>query len=584
MTDATLRALLAHARQLKDAGTPFVLATIISTDGSTYRKAGASMVLAADGSTAGMLGGGSFEQELMEMARPVLDSGQAQVLEFDMPSPRDTDPGKTWQRDGMARILLQRFAPDNQYQPLVELMHALGQSRSTVLVCVIDSDDPALARGTTFLCGTASPPPLRAALARDIEATAAASMDSGMPLLVRQHTGAGEAEIFCLPVHPPLHLLILGAVPDSIPVSRLARLLGWRNTIADPRSAFCIPDRFPDADAVLNVDPENIEAVLNLDRVDAALLLTRNFDQDRRLLPTLARTSIPFVGILGSRSRCAKLMDTLGADGARLQGRVHGPVGLEIRSDSPEEIALSIVAQIQSLHRPGRKPTPVPLTAAAVETPAPARPAPDAPPATPALPAPVLWAVVLAAGGSTRFGGFKQMIEWEGESLLRRAVRIGTALCGNRVVVVHGPKPTKTRRELSGFDVQHVVNEHWESGMALSLKSGLRALPEDCTGALILLCDQPLLQAERVARLAELWRHQSDRIVASAYAGTHGVPAIFPRRLFADLRRLSGDRGARALLATHAAEVLDVDMPEAAVDIDTQDDYASLITHGGRNT
>lgn len=570
MSDATLRALLAHTRRLRDAGTPFVLATIISTEGSTYRKAGANMVLGADGSTAGMLGGGSFEQELMEAARPVLDSGLARVLEFEMPSPRDTDPGKTWQRDGVARILLQRFGPDNSYQPLLELSRALGQSRSAVLVCVIDSDDPALPRGTDFLCGTASPTPLPAALAADMEATAAAAVDTGAPLLVHQHAGAGEAEIFYLPIHPPLHLLILGAVPDSVPVSRLAHLLGWRNTIADPRSALCVPDRFPDADAVLSVDPDNLEAVLNLDRVDAALLLTRSFEQDRRLLATLARTSIPFVGILGSRSRCARLMDTLGADGTRLQGRVHGPVGMDMRCDTPEEIALAIVAQIQSLHRPGRK-----LLPAAVPAVVPA--------AAPASPEPVLWTVVLAAGGSTRFGGFKQMIEWEGESLLRRAVRIGTNLCGDRVIVVHGPKPTKCQRELSGFDVKHVVNEHWENGMALSLKTGLRALPEECTGALILLCDQPLLRTERVARLAELWQHQSGRIVASAYSGTHGVPAIFPRRLFADLRRLTGDRGARALLDTHAAEVLDVDMPEAAVDIDTQDDYASLIRQGGRN-
>lgn len=570
MGDATLRALLAHTRRLRDAGTPFVLATIISTEGSTYRKPGASMVLGADGSTAGMLGGGSFEQELMEAARPVLDSGQAQVLEFEMPSPRDTDPGKTWQRDGVARILLQRFAPDNAYQPLAELSQALGQSRSAVLVCIIDSDDPALPRGASFLCGTAGPAPLPAALASDMEATAAAAVDTGAPLLVHQHTGAGEAELFYLPLHPPLHLLILGAVPDSVPVSRLARLLGWRNTIADPRSTLCMPDRFPDADAVLNADPENLEAVLNLDKVDAALLLTRSFEQDRRLLATLAHTSIPFVGILGSRSRCARLMDTLGADGMRLQGRVHGPVGMDMRCDTPEEIALSIVAQIQALHRPGRKP----LLAAAPAV---------APAATPASTTPVLWTVVLAAGGSTRFGGFKQMIEWEGESLLRRAVRIGTNLCGDRVIVVHGPKPTKCQRELSGFDVKHVVNEHWENGMALSLKTGLRALPEECTGVLILLCDQPLLRPERVARLAELWQHQSGRIVASAYSGTHGVPAIFPRRLFADLRRLTGDRGARALLDVHAAEVLDVDMPEAAVDIDTQDDYASLITQGGGN-
>jgi molybdenum cofactor cytidylyltransferase len=491
-----------------------------------------------------------------------------------MPSPRDADPGKTWQRDGTARILLQRFAPDDGYRPLPDLLRTLAQSRGAVLVSVIDSGDAALPAGTRFLCGAGESPPLPPALAEDVQATAAATMDSGVPLLVQQQTGAGEAELFCVPVFPPLHLLLLGAVPDSVPVSRFARLLGWRNTIVDPRSALCIPDRFPDADAVLNVDPDNLEAVLNLERVDAALLLTRSFDHDRRLLAPLARSPIPFVGILGSRRRCARLMESLGAEGTRLQGRVHGPVGLPMRCDTPEEIALSIVAEIQSTCRPGRR-----FTAA----PAPTQGDAPAPAATPA-PAPELWTIVLAAGGSTRFGGFKQLIEWEGESLLRRAARIGHAICAGRVIVVHGPKPTKCQRELAGFDVRHVVNQYWESGMAMSLKTGIGALPESCTGALVLLCDQPLLRPERVALLADLWRHQPDRLVACAYGGGHGVPAIFPRRLFPQLRRLTGDRGARALLDTHAAELLEVDMPEAAVDIDTQDDYASLITHGGKQT
>jgi CTP:molybdopterin cytidylyltransferase MocA/xanthine/CO dehydrogenase XdhC/CoxF family maturation factor len=503
----------------------------------------------------------------------VLQTGKNIVFDFEMPSPRDTDTGRTWRRDGLARILLQRFTSENQYQPLSDLMRAVAQSNTAVLVCVIESEDEALPAGTNFLCGVESPTPLPAALAEDIQATAAAAMDTGAPLLVHQHTGAGESELFYLPVHPPLHLLILGAVPDSIPVSRFARLLGWRNTIADPRSAFCRPERFPDADAVLNVDPDNLEAVLNLDKVDAALLLTRSFDQDKLLLGPLARTRIPFVGILGSRSRCAKLMDTLGPEGARLQGRVHGPVGLDIRCDSPEEIALSIVGQIQATWRPGKK-------LAVVHTPAtPATVSPEKPAA-----APVLWTVVLAAGGSKRFGGFKQMLEWEGESLLRRAVRIGTGLCGDRVVVVHGPKPTKCQRELNGFDLKHVTNENWENGMALSLKSGLRALPGDCTGVLVLLCDQPLLRQDRVAQLMELWRHQPEKIVASTYGDAHGVPAIFPRRMFPELLKLTGDRGARAVIDAHPQDVLEVDMPEAAVDIDTQADYASLITQGGRKT
>ena len=573
MSDSTLRALFAQAKHLRDSNVPFVLATILSTEGSTYRKAGASMLIHADGSTTGMLAGGSFEEELAERAQPVLQTGKLLVYEFEMPSPRDSDTGRTWRRDGMARILLQRFSSENHYQPLSDLMRAVAQSKSAVLVSVIESEEEALPAGTIFLCGVESPTPLPAALAEDIQATAAAAVDSGAPLLIHQHTGAGESELFYLPVHPPLHVLILGAVPDSIPVSRFARMLGWRNTIADPRSAFCRPDRFPDADAVLNVDPDNLEAVLNLDNVDAALLLTRSFDHDKLLIGPLARSRIPFVGILGSKSRCAKLMDTLGPEGARLQGRVHGPVGLDIRCDSPEEIALSIVGQIQATWRPGKK-------LAVVHTPAAAASGFPEKQAG----APVLWTVVLAAGGSKRFGGFKQMLEWEGESLLRRAVRIGTGLCGDRVVVVHGPKPTKTRRELSGFDITHVTNESWESGMALSLKTGLRALPANCTGVLVLLCDQPLLRKDRVAQLMELWQHQPDRIVASAYAGAHGVPAIFPQRMFAELLKLTGDRGARAVIDAHPEEVLEVDMPEAAVDIDTQDDYASLITQGGRKT
>jgi xanthine/CO dehydrogenase XdhC/CoxF family maturation factor/CTP:molybdopterin cytidylyltransferase MocA len=566
VSEATLSGLLARVAVARDSRAPVVMATILSTEGSTYRKAGACMLIHADGTTTGMLGGGSFEQELAVQARPVLESGRQLVIDCDMPSPRDTDPGGTWQRDGAARILLQRFSADNDYKPLAELARTLGRSRGAVLISVVESTDPAISPGTNFLCGADSAPHTPASIGDDVAATAATALESATPMLVRLHSGTGELELFYLPAYPPLHVLILGAVPDSVPVSRFARVLGWRNTIADPRRAFCIPERFPDADAVLNVNPDNLEAVLNLAGFDAALLLTRNFDLDRRLLSTLARSRIPFVGILGSKNRCERLMDALGADAALLQGRIHGPVGLEIPCDTPEEIALSIVAGIQAAHSPART-----LPVAAI------------PPgiARAGTPAP-LWAVVLAGGGSSRFGGFKQLLEWEGESLLRRAARIGTSLCGNRVIVVHGPKPTKCQRELNSFDVRHVLNEHWEHGMALSLKCGLRALPPEAAGVLVLLCDQPLLRPERVAQLAELWQHEPERIVASAYHGGHGVPAIFPRRLFPELLKLAGDRGARAVIDAHLPEVLEVEMPEAAVDIDTQEDYASLITSGGR--
>jgi molybdenum cofactor cytidylyltransferase len=409
--------------------------------------------------------------------------------------------------------------------------------------------------GASFLFNGGLDRAMPADMADDAAATSEAALASGRCMLLHHPAAEGELEVLYMPIRAPLRLLIIGATPDAEPVSRIAGLLGWQVTVVEPRSAWCNPARFPDAAEVSVLDADAFAARLKIEEYDAALLLARNFAVDAAFLRPLAGARVPFVGILGSKSRCARLLEGLGGDARKLKGRVHGPVGLELQAETPEEIALSIVAQVQATW--DRRRAPAGRNDAGRKLP--------------------VHAVVLAAGGSKRFGGFKQLLEFQGESLLRRAAGLAGAVLPGRVIVVHGPKPLKCRRELAGLDLIQVDNPHWESGLATSIRAGIRAVPEDSAAALILLCDQPLIREQHLRALFEAWDGDPERIAAAGYGSGPGVPAIIPRKYFADMLKLTGDRGAKALLAGLGANVIQVPMPEAEADIDTQEDYAAIL-------
>ena len=114
--------------------------------------------------------------------------------------------------------------------------------------------------------------------------------------------------------------------------------------------------------------------------------------------------------------------------------------------------------------------------------------------------------------------------------------------------------------------------------MSTSLRAGLRALPPECRAVLVLLCDQPLIGLAQLQKLAAAWLEDKNRIIVSAYSGTLGVPAIFPVDYFPELMKVTGDRGARSVIEAHKDDVLPVELPEAEMDIDTQEDYSAVLT------
>jgi molybdenum cofactor cytidylyltransferase len=184
--------------------------------------------------------------------------------------------------------------------------------------------------------------------------------------------------------------------------------------------------------------------------------------------------------------------------------------------------------------------------------------------------------VVLAAGASTRFGSAKQLVRINGRPLMLSAVSRAVELAGHSVTVVLGSNAAELAPLLRHSPASVAVNREWHEGIASSIRAGVAHTPPTADGILIALADQAAVTTEDLRRLAGLWRRDPAAIVVAQYAGTIGVPAIFPRWCFRELNELRGDRGAQVLLQRHVDRLVRVPMPSAELDIDRPEDLLAL--------
>jgi xanthine dehydrogenase accessory factor len=331
----------------RDRGEPLVLATIVDTAGSTYRKPGARMLLEPDGGQAGILGGGCFEGDLATHVETVLAEGRARMVEYDMRGEDDLIWGLGLGCNGLVRILLQPLTPDSGYRPFDYLARTATGHAGGVLATVLSGEAAA-----------------GASLAVDADGVHDLGLDPGAwPELAdacRARTGgksgaetletrAGAVEVFFDVLRPVPHLLILGAGPDAVPVALLARQLFWRVTIADHRAAWVRPDRFPSGCELLEVEPSRLGSDVDLSTVSAAVVMSHAFSVDEQYLRALAAAPPRYIGLLGPAARRDALLETLdNMARRRLHDRARGPVGLNLGGRSPQAIALSLIAEIQA--------------------------------------------------------------------------------------------------------------------------------------------------------------------------------------------------------------------------------------------
>ena len=186
---------------------------------------------------------------------------------------------------------------------------------------------------------------------------------------------------------------------------------------------------------------------------------------------------------------------------------------------------------------------------------------------------------VLAAGGSSRMGRPKQLLPFHGRSLLRHMAEVALAADSGPVVVVLGAEVERLRPELDALPVEVIVNREWELGPGMSVRAAVGAVAANAdVGAIVfLLCDQPLVSAEHIRQLVEASRTTGFPMVASGYAGTLGVPALFARECFPELRALGPTGGAKQLLACRPEAVAVVPFPGGEIDLDKPEEYARWV-------
>jgi xanthine/CO dehydrogenase XdhC/CoxF family maturation factor len=320
-----------------------VLVTIIATEGSTYRKPGAMMLISADGGYEGMISGGCLEGDLLHHASEVFASGEAKFVTYDM----HADENLVWSLglgcDGVIHLLLQRLDRGDGFGFLSWLDETLAARDPAMVAMVTRSDSDELPAGS-FALQSRSGKILGSEPLLDCLGVHAGP---GWPdWRSRMSRPAGhDAEAMLINVPPQPRVLLCGAGPDAVPVARQITSLGWDCHIVDHRPAFARADRFPVGCTVVMTRPEKMPEAVNLREMDAAVIMSHHLENDAAYLAGLTGTPLRYIGVLGPRARRNRLKKMAGNPDLQ----IYGPVGLDIGAELPESIALSITAEIHAV-------------------------------------------------------------------------------------------------------------------------------------------------------------------------------------------------------------------------------------------
>jgi len=345
--EALIGPLLPLYERERHAGRAMALAVVVHTDGSTYRKPGALMLIATDGEYAGLLSGGCLESDLHAHALEVIGSGTAKVITYDTRGSDDLLWGLGVGCEGLMQILLTRIGPENDWQPLALFVGAHRRHERVVVAVVIASPERALPPGSIILPeGQAGGHPVPLPWRDAVQGLLARALQTQRPSTLG--ASAEPLRVLAIPLALPPRLLLLGGGPDVQPLVDIAARMAWRITVYDHRPAYAQASRFPAAEAILLGRPETLAQTVDLNRYDAAVVMSHHLPSDLGYLRSLSTASIPYVGLLGPARRRQKLLADLGDDAPALNGRLRSPIGLNIGGRSPESIALSIVAEIHA--------------------------------------------------------------------------------------------------------------------------------------------------------------------------------------------------------------------------------------------
>lgn len=352
----TERSIVEAAARLRRHGEPYLVATVVCVHGAAYRRPGARMLLTRFRWVAGAVSGGYLEGDISEKGWWRTRDGRPALVTYDPSSAADTDDDIRSAFglgcDGAVNVLLERAGAAGRIDALEFAGRCLAARQRGAIATVYRCDGPPIRIGTRLaltaggaLEQEADPleTPLRDWIAADLAGAIAAGTSANRSYV----TAAGTLDVLIEAVLPPPRLILCGTGHDAVPVAMLARSLGWDVIVCAATPRYSTRERFSLADEVFSGPAAELDARLgNCDRV-VAIVMNHNAERDRGSLGMLLATRLPYIGVLGPRTRTRRLLRELGIDDE--DPRVHAPVGLEIGAETPHETALAIIAELQAV-------------------------------------------------------------------------------------------------------------------------------------------------------------------------------------------------------------------------------------------
>jgi xanthine/CO dehydrogenase XdhC/CoxF family maturation factor len=368
-----LRRLLSAYDACRAAGQACALATVVRVEGSAYRSPGARMLVTAEGELTGAISGGCLEGDARHRARRAIFQGEPALVTYDTRDEDDPRHGLGPGCQGVVRILLEPLDFQDADNPL-EILRGFAQHPAPAVLATVfetDATGPKAAMGQRLLLTELGVVRGQLALASPLAAAAYDTLTQGQSQVLELDTEAGPVRALLEVLTPPLRLVVYGAGNDAQPLVHLAASLGWHITVVDGRPNLATAARFPEAAAVRVVPVRELETQV-ADPLAYHVLLSHNYAYDLAGLQSLLGSPAPYIGLLGPRLKAQRLLDELDTVPThlveQLRERLHSPIGLDLGSETPEEITLCIVAEIQAL-RSDRKAQPLRQRAGTVHAP-----------------------------------------------------------------------------------------------------------------------------------------------------------------------------------------------------------------------
>ena len=515
------------------------MATLLDTRGSVPQVRGATALFSETGLIAGTLGGGVLEADASYRVTEILRHCSSDIYEFDLNAEISSKEAAIC--GGSAIVLIDACLEDSRkvFQAMEE---SIQNRRPGVLLTSINKQDRMVVERQWFESASGE---YRKEMQQCLD---------GRKCMYKE-TSDGTAQFF-EPIFPLPGLIIAGAGHIGRALAHLANLLDFEVTVIDDRSEYANSQNIPDADHLV---VDNIgEALHSINKSPDTyiVIVTRGHKDDGEALRACLHADAAYIGMIGSKRKINLMRDEFISRGWATESQwdnVHAPIGLEIGSKTVQEIAVSICAQLVQVRYQRHHLQKLPSVTA----------------------------IILGAGESSRMGRPKLLLPFGDSTMIGTVINHVLASSVEKTIVVLGSNFDSHQEVIKDYPVEIVKNEQYREGMFSSVKCGLETVPDGTDAVMVLLGDQPMIQAEEMDQLIDYYRDSEKEIAIATHGNKRGHPILFGNKFVSELTGYPNEASLRDLLQKHPSEILEIKTGSDRIlrDIDTENDYQFELKH-----